>query len=101
MSAPRHGFFCGPKKYFIAAPRRMKPPQSRPKSSAACYDFAGQPIEAYGRDPMKSMLSTVAVALVLGLSTGAQAQSEITLLSPNPIKETIDTLVAKFHDKTG
>ena len=50
---------------------------------------------------MKSMLSTVAVALVLGLSTGAQAQSEITLLSPNPIKETIDTLVAKFHDKTG
>jgi molybdate transport system substrate-binding protein len=51
---------------------------------------------------MKSMLSMVAaVAVALGLSAGAQAQSEITLLSPNPIKETIDTLVAKFHDKTG
>jgi molybdate transport system substrate-binding protein len=51
---------------------------------------------------MKSMLSMVAaVALVFGLSTGAQAQSQVNLLSPNPIKETIDTLVAKFHDKTG
>src|SRR5689334_1122688 len=40
-------------------------------------------------------------ALVLGLSGAAQAQNEITLLSPNPIKETIDTLVAKFEAKTG
>src|SRR3954471_11519883 len=51
---------------------------------------------------MKSVTSFVAAALlVMGLSGATQAQSEITLLSPNPIKETIDTLVAKFQAKTG
>ena len=51
---------------------------------------------------MKSRFSLVAiVALALGLSTAARAQSEITLLSPNPIKETIDRLVADFTAKTG
>ena len=51
---------------------------------------------------MRSMVSLIAVvALALGLSTGARAQSEITLLSPNPIKETIDKLVADFQAKTG
>lgn len=51
---------------------------------------------------MKSMISfAAATVLVLGLSGAAQAQTEITLLSPNPIKETIDTLVAKFEAKTG
>ncbi len=51
---------------------------------------------------MKSMLSLVAaVAFVLGFSAPARAQSEITLLSPNPIKETIDRLVADFQAKTG
>ena len=51
---------------------------------------------------MKSMLSMVAIAaLALGISGGARAQSEITLLSPNPIKETIDKLVDDFHAKTG
>lgn len=42
-----------------------------------------------------------AAAVVLGFSSGASAQAEITLLSPNPIKETIDHLVANFEAKTG
>ena len=51
---------------------------------------------------MKALLSLFAlVAVVFGLSTAAQAQSEITLLSPNPIKETIDRLVSDFQAKTG
>jgi molybdate transport system substrate-binding protein len=52
--------------------------------------------------PMKPILSFLAlVAVVLGLSGGARAQSEITLLSPNPIKAEIDKLVADFQSKTG
>ena len=51
---------------------------------------------------MKTIVSLVAaIALSLGISANARAQSEITLLSPNPIKETVDTLVAKFRAKTG
>jgi len=51
---------------------------------------------------VKSILSRIAlVALALGISAGARAQSEITLLSPNPIKETVDKLVADFQAKTG
>jgi len=51
---------------------------------------------------MKSFASFTAAALLLfGLSGPASAQGEITLLSPNPIKDTIDTLVAKFEAKTG
>jgi len=51
---------------------------------------------------MKSFASLAAATLLLfGLSGPAGAQSEINLLSPNPIKETIDTLVAKFEAKTG
>src|SRR5439155_8810006 len=43
----------------------------------------------------------VVVALALGISSPARAQSEITLLSPNPIQTTIDKLVADFQAKTG
>ena len=51
---------------------------------------------------MKSFVSFAAATLLLfGLSGPASAQGQITLLSPNPIKETIDTLVAKFEAKTG
>ncbi len=51
---------------------------------------------------MKSKFSLVAlVALALGMSSGAYAQSQITLLSPNPIKEQIDRLVADFQAKSG
>jgi molybdate transport system substrate-binding protein len=51
---------------------------------------------------MKNLLSSVAViALGLGISSSARAQSEITLLSPNPIMATIDKLVANFEARTG
>ena len=51
---------------------------------------------------MKHLMSgMVAGALVLGISSNARAQSEITLLSPNPIERTINTLVADFEAKTG
>ena len=41
------------------------------------------------------------VALLLGMLSNAHAQTEITLLSPNPIQTTIDRLVADFEAKTG
>ena len=51
---------------------------------------------------MKSILPVMAfLALALGAAPAAHAQSEITLLSPNPIKESVDALVAKFEAKTG
>jgi molybdate transport system substrate-binding protein len=51
---------------------------------------------------LKHRLSlVVAVVLALGISSGACAQSEITLLSPDPIKATIEKLVADFEAKTG
>jgi len=51
---------------------------------------------------MKSIPSLIMiVALIAGMSTGAHAQNEITLLSPNPIKETIDRLVSHFETMTG
>src|SRR6266550_4463671 len=43
----------------------------------------------------------VMVALAVGLSSSVCAQSEITLLSPNPIETTINKLVADFEAKTG
>src|ERR687887_1718656 len=43
----------------------------------------------------------LAAGLMLCVAFTARAQSEITLLSPNPIKETIDKLVADFEKKTG
>ena len=50
----------------------------------------------------ESIISLVAaVARVLGISSGARAQSEIALLSSNPLKETIDQLVANFEAQTG
>lgn len=51
---------------------------------------------------MKHLISGMVVgALVLGISSNARAQGEITLLSPNPIERTIDKLVADFEAKTG
>ena len=50
---------------------------------------------------MKAILSWISGAfLALGLVSAAQAQAEITLLSPNPIKEVVDKLVADFETKT-
>ena len=51
---------------------------------------------------MKYLLSSVAVvALALSISSGARAQSEITLLSPDPIKATIEKLLQGFEAQTG
>ena len=51
---------------------------------------------------MKNLFSSVVViAVALGFSSSARAQSEITLLSPNPIMATIDKLIASFEAKTG
>jgi molybdate transport system substrate-binding protein len=51
---------------------------------------------------MKSNLAVFAlVAVALGASQGARAESEITLLSPNPIKAEVDKIVANFQAKTG
>ena len=50
---------------------------------------------------MKSPFWGVLIALALGFSSNARAQSEVTLLSPNPIQETMDKLVASFQAKTG
>src|SRR5882672_12687608 len=50
---------------------------------------------------MKYLVSlAVVAALALGIPSNARSQSEITLLSPNPIQETIDKLVADFEAKT-
>ena len=51
---------------------------------------------------MKHLLSSiVAVILALAIPSRAGAQSEITLLSPDPIKATIEKLVGDFEAKTG
>jgi molybdate transport system substrate-binding protein len=43
----------------------------------------------------------VAAAVLLGVVCTTSAQTEITLLSPNPIEETINKVVADFQAKTG
>jgi molybdate transport system substrate-binding protein len=51
---------------------------------------------------LKSPLSLLAVAaFALTFSSNASAQSEITLLSPDPIKATIEKLVGDFEAKSG
>ena len=40
-------------------------------------------------------------ALLLGIACSTYAQSEITLLSPNPIETTINKLIADYEAKTG
>ena len=49
---------------------------------------------------MKLVTAITAAIFVLGISASASA-AEITLLSPNPIKETIDKLVADYEAKSG
>jgi len=51
---------------------------------------------------VKRLLSSLLfLAVALGISSNARAQSEITLLSPDPIEATMNTLVANFEAKTG
>jgi len=46
-------------------------------------------------------LLLVVLGMILGVAPGARAQTEITLLSPNPIETTINKLVADFQAKSG
>jgi molybdate transport system substrate-binding protein len=51
---------------------------------------------------VKHLVSWIAVvALALGISSSAHAQTRITLLTPDPIKADVDKLVQQFEAKTG
>ncbi len=50
---------------------------------------------------MKIYSAVAAVIIAFASSSSVSAQTEITLLSPNPIKETVDRLVNDFQAKTG
>ena len=51
---------------------------------------------------MKSLVSSlVLIGLTLHVASDARAQTEITLLSPNPIEAVINKLAADFEAKTG
>src|SRR5579883_1807631 len=57
----------------------------------------------HGRsNSLKSFLSAITVVLtVFGFCCNARAQTEVTLLSPMPIQESMEKLVAGFESKTG
>ena len=49
---------------------------------------------------MKHLLSWIAVvAFVFGISSGARAQTRVTLLSPDPLKREVDEIVKNFEMK--
>lgn len=51
---------------------------------------------------MKSLFwSVFGIALLLGSSCGARAQTEITLLAPGPIRGPLDKVIPGFESKTG
>lgn len=51
---------------------------------------------------MKHFVSWMAiVAFALGISSGARAQTRVTLLSPDPLKREVDKIVQDFEMKTG
>ena len=51
---------------------------------------------------MKRVFSWAAVCvLLLGISPSVHGQTEVTLLAPNPVRRTIDKLIAGFESKTG
>ncbi len=53
-------------------------------------------------ETVKYLLSSVViVAVLLGNSYGARAQTEITLLAPGPIRAPLDKVIAGFESKTG
>jgi molybdate transport system substrate-binding protein len=56
----------------------------------------------FEEDSMRHVFSWIAViAFVLGISSSAFAQTEVTLLVPHPLKGTIKEIVKKFEMKTG
>ena len=51
---------------------------------------------------MKYLFSLVAVgALLLSVSLSASAQTEVSLLVPNPFRGSVDKLIPSFESKTG
>ena len=51
---------------------------------------------------MKHVVSWIAVtAFALGISSSARAQTRITLLSPDPLRNEVDKIVKQFEMKTG
>ena len=51
---------------------------------------------------MKYLFSLVAaVALLLGISSTMRAQTEVTLLAPNPFRGSLDKVAPGFQSKTG
>jgi molybdate transport system substrate-binding protein len=51
---------------------------------------------------MKNLLSSAVVfALLLGYSSGARAQSEVTLVAPGGIRAAVEQLIPGFEQKTG
>jgi molybdate transport system substrate-binding protein len=50
---------------------------------------------------MKPLLPSILCVLVLGVSDGARAQSEITLIAPGGIRAAIEQLIPGFESKTG
>jgi molybdate transport system substrate-binding protein len=51
---------------------------------------------------VKYLFSFVATgAILLGISSSARAQTEVTLLAPNPIRRTLDKVLPGFDGKTG
>ena len=68
----------------------------------ADYTFGGISVQIGGVDSMNSRTGLpAAIILVTGLVCATYAQTQITLLSPNPIETAIDTLIADFEAKTG
>jgi molybdate transport system substrate-binding protein len=53
------------------------------------------------KNKKRSFLAVFVVGLILCSCVRLRAQSELTLLSPNPITEPLDKLVANFEAKTG
>jgi accessory colonization factor AcfC len=51
---------------------------------------------------VKYLFSFVAVsALLLGVSSSVYAQTEVTLLAPNPFRGSLDKVAPGFQSKTG
>lgn len=50
---------------------------------------------------LRHLFSAIAVVVVLGSFAGLRAQTQLTLLAPNPITEPVDKLVENFEAKTG
>jgi molybdate transport system substrate-binding protein len=46
-------------------------------------------------------IAAIVIVVLLGASVGLRAQTQLTLLSPNPITEPLEKIVTNFQNKTG